>query len=183
MTDVLTIKPRKPRDPALAAAVAKIRAQRAGIAPHPDAPSQRPVKAVPKVKPPKATPAPAKPSEPPSVGVAPQRKDPSIQHRAAQWMRREYPELFTAGNVRPLAIGIQKDLAEARPENVSHLGISRALARWVQQSAYQQALAAEGARRFNLDGSDAGPVSDDHRNHAKELLDKRQTEKSDCSTS
>ena len=183
MKEILTIKPRKPRDPALAAAVAKIRAQRAGIAPRPDAPSQRPVKAVPKVKPPKATPKVAKPSEPPSGAVAPQRKDPSIQHRAAQWMRREYPALFTAGNPKPLAIGIQQHLVKARPETVSHLGISRALTRWVQQSAYQQALAAEGARRFNLDSSDAGPVSDEHRNHAKQLLDKRQTEKSDCSTS
>ena len=180
MTEILTIKPRKPRDPALAAAVAKIRAQRAGIVPRPDAPSQSPVKAAPKVKPPTLL---ATPSEPPSGAVAPQRKDPSIQHRAAKWMRREYPELFTSGNVKPLAIGIQKDLVKARPENVSHLGISRALSRWVEQPAYQQALAAENSRRFNLDGSDAGPVSDDHRNHAKQLLDKRQTEKSYCSTS
>ena len=147
----LTLKggPREPRNPAIAAALEKLRAERATPKPAPSDPQR-----------PKATP-------PPKTG----NRDPEVEHRAAKWLRASYPDLF-GGEAKPLALGAGAAIAKARPEGVSHKGIQRAIRRWTNRQAYRRALAAEGSRRFNLDGSDAGLVSDEHRELAQQRVKK-----------
>jgi hypothetical protein len=75
--------------------------------------------------------------------------------------RDRFPVLFDAVRPRPLAIGVDKQLAEL-------IGADRAgclLDWWTQWPAYIAAVAA-GGRRFHLDGTEAGEISDEHRRFA-----------------
>ena len=72
--------------------------------------------------------------------------------------RERFPALFDPASPRPLAIGIDKQLAAL-------IGADRAgflLAWWTEWPAYVAAVAA-GGYRFHLDGTDAGEISEDHR--------------------
>ncbi|MGD8711112.1 MAG: ProQ/FinO family protein [Ectothiorhodospiraceae bacterium] len=90
-----------------------------------------------------------------------------------------YSQCFTADRkaVRPLAIGIQeqlkKDLANHSDlaETPNWL-IKQALARYTHSPAYLEAIIA-GRDRVALDGSDAGPVTDTAKAHAKERRDEQ----------
>jgi ProP effector len=88
-------------------------------------------------------------------------------------LTQRFPESFHAerSKVRPLAIGIQEHLREAisadpELENTPNWLIKQALARYTHAPAYLEAIIA-GHNRINLDGSDAGPVSDEAREHAR----------------
>ncbi len=88
---------------------------------------------------------------------------PLIERLAAM-----FPATFDFHAPVPLATGIEQQITTA-------LGIhpklaSTVLSRWTSRVNYLAAMAAPGSRRFNLDGTDAGEVSDDHRAFAAELL-------------
>lgn len=121
-------------------------------------------------KPAPTTPAPAAAAPSPEsrpVNPSPQPKQggPAPIERLAVM----YPAIFDFHAPRPLALGTYHHVAAALPD-LSHGAVSRLLQRWTKRLNYLAAIAAPGSRRFNLDGSDAGEVSDEHRAHAAERL-------------
>lgn len=61
----------------------------------------------------------------------------------------------------PLTIGIFEQLVAAHP-GTSPLDVQQAIRRHVNHVRYLNALASDTARRFNLNGTPAGPVSEMH---------------------
>jgi len=72
---------------------------------------------------------------------------------------------------RPLAIGIDKQVRAALPENELRL-LRRVLALHTHSTPYLKAM-AQAKVRYNLDGSEAGEVPEEHRSHASETLKER----------
>jgi sRNA-binding protein len=66
--------------------------------------------------------------------------------------------VFDAEHPLPLAIGVNKPLAEA----LGKLRAKRLLEWWTRHPAYKAAVAA-GGKRYHLDGAEAGEVSEEHR--------------------
>jgi sRNA-binding protein len=69
----------------------------------------------------------------------------------------------------PMAVGIRDDII-ARVDPALHHKVKMALADIAYSPGYRYAVQADGARRHNLDGSDAGPVSFEHRADARRFL-------------
>jgi hypothetical protein len=91
------------------------------------------------------------------------RKAARAQAIAAAICER-WPDLFDRTAPKPLAIGIDRAIA-------AELGLKRndmggAMRWWATRIAYYRAVAA-GTVRYNLDGSEAGPISDDDRARAQ----------------
>lgn len=87
---------------------------------------------------------------------------------AAAGLIRRSPSLFAAKQIRPLAIGIHKQLlphVDAGTRCVTR----KALTRFCNTRAYLEAVAA-GVHRVNLDGTDAGPPTEAHRQRARVML-------------
>jgi ProP effector len=86
-----------------------------------------------------------------------------------------YPAAFHADGrlVRPLAVGVLKELQAARegenPLAVSMPDLRRALRYYTQGAAYHRAV-ARGDGRINLLGEDAGEVTEDQKTHAAAKL-------------
>ena len=78
-----------------------------------------------------------------------------------EWMAATWPAAFCRP-LRPLAIGCGALVLAAAPETIPRKLVHDALRYWVRSRDYQQAVIA-GVRRVNLDGSDAGEVSEEHR--------------------
>lgn len=89
------------------------------------------------------------------------------------WLRKKYPAMAEG---KPLALGSHKQILKERDPLWSYHKTQAAIGQYSHSRKYLRALAEPGSRRFHLDGSDAGLVSDDHRDHAQELL-KRPTKK------
>lgn len=87
-----------------------------------------------------------------------------------QAMQAKYPVIR---NRSPLAIGIHKQVIKDRDEGWINRHIRTAMRNLTRKEGYISNIAAEDSRRFNLDGSDAGKVSDDHRTHAQKCLDEQ----------
>jgi sRNA-binding protein len=85
-----------------------------------------------------------------------------------EWMRTQWPMAFS-DPPRPLAIGVGKIIAAGK----SRSDISAAPHFYTNRDDYLESLAREGMHRVGLDGSDAGPVEDSHREH-RERLEKRE---------
>ena len=88
-------------------------------------------------------------------------------------LKERYPACFASerDNVRPLAIGIQQHLREALandPDLNETPGwlVRQALALYTRSPAYLEAT-IKGYNRINLDGSDAGEVSEEAVTYAK----------------
>jgi RNA chaperone ProQ/FINO-like protein len=79
-----------------------------------------------------------------------------------------YPAVFNVHAPKPLALGVNWQGAQAL--GIHPRLVEGALARWTDRVNYLAALAAPGSRRFNLDGSDAGEVDAEHRQHAADKL-------------
>ena len=102
------------------------------------------------------------------------------QHRQQQrerigearlWLGKRFPAVFGEGGV-PLAIGAHQqahDAAADDPEAPPHWAIQVAIRRWVSHPRYLEGLAAKRTRR-NLDGSEAGEVTDEQAKHAVKQL-------------
>ena len=86
-------------------------------------------------------------------------------------LRSVAPDLWHDEAPVPLAIGIHKQLYPiAERLRMSRRALRDFLSRWTAARAYQQALVEPGAKRFNLDGSEADEVSDQHREDARQRL-------------
>ncbi len=74
-------------------------------------------------------------------------------------------------NFSPLAIGIDKQLFEALPE-LSKKSVRLAMRSHTMTTRYLKEM-EKATHRLNLDGSQAGEVTDENRSHANELLKER----------
>jgi sRNA-binding protein len=88
-------------------------------------------------------------------------------------LRQLSPALF-AGPAAPMAIGIRAEIIRRLElDDDRDLAALRAvLSQAVARPAYQTALAAEGAMRFDLDGNPVELVNDEHRARAQRALEK-----------
>ncbi len=83
------------------------------------------------------------------------------------------PEVWNPAHPMPLAIGIRQQLypiGEAR--QISRRAVRKFLAQWTSAPAYHRALCQPGSCRFNLDGSPAGEVSEEHRQQAQRRIER-----------
>lgn len=78
----------------------------------------------------------------------------------------------------PLAIGIDKQLAAALPE-LSKKTLRLAMRAHTQSTRYLKEM-EKAAQRVNLDGSPAGEVTDENRQHAAEVLRERFKKQADA---
>jgi hypothetical protein len=115
------------------------------------------------------TPAPAPP--PPSIPIIPRKERIAA---LVKTLERTWPAAFDPSEVRPLRIGSDDEIGQALAGQASKKLIGEALAAWTGHDPYLEALAREGARRVALDGSDAGPVTNDERGFAAQRLAERQ---------
>ncbi|MDR5904302.1 ProQ/FINO family protein [Franzmannia qiaohouensis] len=92
---------------------------------------------------------------------------PSPQALLDEWYQR-YPQTFFKGHTRPLKVGIHEDLVarEPWPDKL----VRRALACYVHLPRYLKAVRT-GAERVDLDGANAGDVSDGEARYARRQLD------------
>jgi hypothetical protein len=89
---------------------------------------------------------------------------------AAQ-LKALFPALFTGGH-KPLKLRIQADIQERAPGQFSKAQLSAFFRRYTGNTGYLIAL-SKAKTRFDLDGNEAGELSDEHRNAAKEELTRR----------
>lgn len=78
-------------------------------------------------------------------------------------------EVFNYEEPLPLALGVNDELKESLGD-WDDVRIQRFLARYTQRRRYKAALAKPDAKRFHLDGSEAGSVIEPHRERAEEAL-------------
>jgi hypothetical protein len=89
---------------------------------------------------------------------------------AAQ-LKAQFPALFTGAH-KPLKLRIQADIQERAPGQFTKTQLSAFFRRYTGNTGYLIAL-TKAAQRFDLDGKEAGEISDEHRNAAKEELVRR----------
>ena len=84
-----------------------------------------------------------------------------------------YPQLFNLRNLKPLALGVAKQVQAEHPQ-IPLAALRAALGLWCRRKQYLFAVAEEGSQRYNLDGSVAGSVSDSEREYSLSELERRQ---------
>ncbi|AZS27514.1 MULTISPECIES: ProQ/FINO family protein [Vibrionaceae] len=90
--------------------------------------------------------------------------------RAKRWLMDTWPKVFDYDDFKPLAIGINKIVAEQYRQdrdNGKDLGfgwkhLATSLDRWVKKKAYIEALKT-GTHRYNLDGTQSEEILEEHR--------------------
>ena len=82
------------------------------------------------------------------------------------------PLRATGGPWMPFAVGLRDAFMASYPAADAHR-VRRLFARLCVSDGYLRALAREGARRHDLDGTPLGPVSDAHRARAAQRLEAR----------
>ncbi|MDF4628420.1 ProQ/FINO family protein [Vibrio parahaemolyticus] len=95
------------------------------------------------------------------------------------WILGTWPEMFNKENVRPLALGVHRDIAMAHREagGLDVLGfgatkpVKRFLSSWVKRKAYQKALAKPGSKRFSLTGEEGDLVDLKDREDAAKRIE------------
>lgn len=93
-------------------------------------------------------------------------------HGAARALLRDLEARFAVfKEAAPLAIGIDKQVAEALPE-VEKKVLRQALRTHTQSTRYLKTM-TKATQRLNLDGSPSDAVTEEHREHAAGLLRER----------
>lgn len=89
------------------------------------------------------------------------------------WVLETFPVVFNPHTPRPLDIGIAKRLIDCKPENISNTSIKKFLRQWTNQLPYLKSVAAPQSQRHALNGSPTNPITDQHRSHAQQLLQRK----------
>jgi ProP effector len=86
-------------------------------------------------------------------------------------LREKYPLCFPEENPLPLKIGILKDIFADMPEDskFSRINLRKALAFYTRSKKYQRALTT-CPHRYDLNGNEAEPISEEHRTAARGKL-------------
>lgn len=90
-----------------------------------------------------------------------------------QWCKR-YPKAFSNPCMQPLKIGIHEDLSAS--EKLPDHWIRRVLAGYVRSPRYLRLLKA-GAVRLDLNGNNAGFISEEEAQHAADQLEERRLQR------
>lgn len=111
---------------------------------------------------------------PPRAMTAP--PDPAAPERdpvddCATRLRARFPALFGA-EMRPLKLHIQADIRERAPGEFGRRELSAFLHRYTGSNAYLRTL-VRATQRVDLDGAEAGEVSEEHRRAAAAELERR----------
>jgi hypothetical protein len=105
------------------------------------------------------TASPPAPARAPSSALPPAEAARIAQRVADLALCRErFPAVFDLARPVPLAIGVHKTLAAI----LSHVRAKYLVIWWTRHPAYVAAVAAGGSR-YNLDGTEAGEISEEHR--------------------
>ena len=119
-------------------------------------------------------------STPEETNLTPQearQKRIETSQQLLQKLSEEYPTIFPQpkdGRPVALAIGIHKQLITVVTEwGFSAVNLRSALSWYTKQLRYQQAV-VHAPHRTNLDGTEAEVIDDEHRNLAKENVEKIQ---------
>ncbi|MFP8965322.1 ProQ/FINO family protein [Pokkaliibacter sp. CJK22405] len=97
------------------------------------------------------------------------RKNQAANRAAVQWLMDEFPLTFSRENPRPLKIGIQENLMERKPDAAGK--IKRGLASYTRSPYYLKSFKA-GVERVDLDGQDAGAISEQDAQYAAGQFEK-----------
>ncbi len=97
------------------------------------------------------------------------------------WLFSKWPEIFDKKNVRPLALGIYREIQEAHAEDGgedvlgfgSAIPVKRNLSKWCGHTDYLKALIKPDAKRYNLQGQVTGEVTEDQASAATTELKRR----------
>lgn len=109
-----------------------------------------------------------------------QKKESQRQYLACKdWVYNSWPHLFDLDNVKPLAIGIIKNIQTEydKKGGFEVMGFYRnspfkkVMFGWTRRKAYQRALAKDGAHRYNLDNEPIEQVSERDKQAAIERLE------------
>jgi len=96
---------------------------------------------------------------------------PSPAERARQLLKQLQDSYPVFANYSPLAIGIDKQILAQRPETERKL-LRLALGMHTHSTRYLRAF-EKATHRFGLDGQQIVEISDEHRQHATEILRER----------
>ena len=89
----------------------------------------------------------------------------------ADLLKQHFPALFTGG-AKPLKLRIQADIQQRAPGVFSKGALAAFFRRYTGSTGYLLAL-SKASQRLDLDGQAAGELSDEHRQLAREELDRR----------
>lgn len=107
-------------------------------------------------------------SEPTSQPGAEQQAQ---QAACAEQLKALFPALFT-GAPKPVKLRIQADIQERAPGQFSKQQLSAFLRRHTGSTAYLNAV-IKSTHRFDLDGQEAGEITAEHKQVAREELNRR----------
>ena len=96
---------------------------------------------------------------------------PAAAAEVGAQLKALFPALFTGGH-KPLKLRNQADIQERAPGQFTKAQLSAFFRRHTGNTGYLIAL-SKATHRFDLDGQEAGELSDEHRNAAKEELARR----------
>jgi ProQ/FINO family len=91
-------------------------------------------------------------------------------HEVNVWLEATWPAAFAVRPRRPLARGTSAAVINHPDRPPSRKLIKTAVAYHCGRPDYLEALAADGSRRINLDGTDAGEVTEDERQDARQRM-------------
>ncbi len=95
------------------------------------------------------------------------------QAACAEQLKAMFPALF-AGAPKPVKLRIQADIQERAPGQFSKQQLSSFLRRHTGSTAYLNAV-VKSTHRYDLDGNEAGEVSAEHKQVARDELNRRRT--------
>ena len=96
---------------------------------------------------------------------------PDVGADAGPRLKARFPALFV-GAPKPIKLRIQQDIQARAPGAFSRQALSAFFRRYTGSTGYLHAV-ANGRERFDLDGQPAGPISEEHRQAAREELTRR----------
>ncbi len=106
-----------------------------------------------------------------SPAAAPRAPEPTLAETAAALAER-FPALFTPGAPKPIKLRVQADIQERTRGAFTRKALSIFLHRHTTSTAYLKALVS-ATHRYDLDGAEAGPLHEEHRQAAQAELDRR----------
>jgi len=94
--------------------------------------------------------------------------------KAAEWLCKTYPLLFTEKRNLPLKTGIEKDIFEKEGDQMvfTRSLVRKSIGFYVNHPLYLKNI-IEGTLRYDLTGQEAGSIEKGHRENAQEILDSR----------
>lgn len=95
------------------------------------------------------------------------------QAACAEQLKAMFPALF-AGAPKPVKLRIQADIQERAPGQFSKQQLSSFLRRHTGSTAYLNAV-LKSTHRYDLDGKEAGEISAEHKQVARDELNRRRT--------